>query len=129
MDEPEQLLNISVSEEDLREVWNKLARKKKEEGRDQLFMIMNQPFVFTEGVVQLSLTSPLQEDLINDFRTEIVQYLRENLRSNSIQISTQVVKPEAKKMIYTPQEKFNYLAEKQPFLLELKERLGLDPDF
>jgi len=36
---------------------------------------------------------------------------------------------DTKKVIYTNREKFEHLAEKNPNLLELKERLGLDPDF
>lgn len=92
-------------------------------------MLMSQPYDFKNDIITLTLTSPLQEDLINDFRTEIVQYLRKELQNKQIGISTKLVKPEARKMIYTAHEKFNYLAEKHPNLLILKERLGLDPDF
>lgn len=92
-------------------------------------MLMNQPYEFNENTILLSLTSPLQEDLINEYRTEIVQFLRSNLKNKHLQISTKLVKPEARKMIYTPQEKFNYLAEKHPALLVLKEKFNLDPDF
>lgn len=105
------------------------AKKKKEEGRDHLFMLLNQPYELSEELITLTLTSPLQDDLINDFRTEIVQYLRGELKNKKLNIATKVVKPDSKKMIYTPLEKFNYLAEKHPALLVLKEKLGLDPDF
>ena len=113
----------------MNETWLEFARKKKEEGRDQLFMIMNQPYQFEKGNVKVTISSPLQEDLINEFRTEIVQYLRLNLRNRSVTLTTNLIKPDSKKMIYTPQEKFNYLADKNPVLKELQERLGLDPDF
>jgi DNA polymerase-3 subunit gamma/tau len=36
---------------------------------------------------------------------------------------------DVKKMAYTNKEKFDLLAEKNPMLKELKERLGLDTDF
>jgi len=36
---------------------------------------------------------------------------------------------ETKKIAYTNKEKFDHLAEKNPALRELKERLGLDADF
>lgn len=94
-----------------------------------MFMLLNQSFEFNEETITLTLTSPLQEDLINDFRTEIVQYLRRELKNKNIGIATKVVKPDSKKMIYTAQEKFNYLVEKHPSLQLLKEKLGLDPDF
>jgi DNA polymerase-3 subunit gamma/tau len=35
----------------------------------------------------------------------------------------------SKKVMYTNKEKFDYLAEKNPALKDLKERLGLDMDF
>jgi DNA polymerase-3 subunit gamma/tau len=35
---------------------------------------------------------------------------------------------EARKTLYTSQEKFKYLAEKHPSLLDLKNKLGLDLD-
>jgi DNA polymerase III subunit gamma/tau len=35
----------------------------------------------------------------------------------------------ASKRIYTNKDKFNYLAEKNPNLIELKNKLGLDTDF
>lgn len=92
-------------------------------------MIMNQPYELNGGEILVILSSPLQEDLIQEFRTEIIQFLRQRLKNNTIQLTTKVVKPESKKMVYTPQEKFNYLAEKHPVLLKLRERLGLDPDF
>lgn len=125
----EEEASAQIDPQDLQKAWSEFAQKKKEEGRDQLFMLMNQPYDYKEGTVLLSLTSPLQEDLVNEFRTEIVQFLRSRLRTRSLNIQTQLVKPEVKRMIYTPLEKFNYLAEKHPTLLTLKDRLGLDPDF
>ncbi|MEQ8359074.1 MAG: hypothetical protein RH860_06270 [Cytophagales bacterium] len=33
------------------------------------------------------------------------------------------------KTVYTPQEKFDYLSQKNPALIELKKRLGLEFEF
>lgn len=122
-------LDLPIDVEALQKVWTTLAQSKKEEGRDQLFMLMNQAYEFKENTILLNLTSPLQEDLINEYRTEIVQFLRSNLKNKQLNITTRLVKAEARKMIYTPQEKFNYLAEKHPALLVLKDKFSLDPDF
>lgn len=125
----EEEANAPADPQALHEAWTDFAQRKKDEGRDQLFMLMNQPYDYREGSILLNLTSPLQEDLVNEFRTEIVQFLRSRLKTKLLSIQTQLVKPEAKRMIYTPLEKFNYLAEKHPTLLMLRDRLGLDPDF
>lgn len=127
--EAEPAEDIPVDIQKLHEVWSKLARMKKEDGKDQLFMLMSQPYEYSENIVTLTLTSPLQEDLIHEYRSEIVQFLRRELRNKMLGIGTKLVKPDVKKMIYTPHEKFNFLAEKHPALLVLKDKLGLDPDF
>lgn len=129
LSEPEPAEDLPVEIKKLHEVWSNLARKKKDDGKDQLFMLMSQPYEFAENIVTLTVTSPLQEDLINEYRPEIVQYLRKELRNKMVGIATKLVKPDTKKMIYTPHEKFNFLAEKHPALLILKDKLGLDPDF
>ena len=36
---------------------------------------------------------------------------------------------EVKKMIYSPQDKYNYLAEKNPALHKLRQALGLEVDY
>ncbi len=129
LSEPGPVEDLPVEIKKLHEVWLNLARKKKEDGKDQLFMLMSQPYEFTENIVTLTVTSPLQEDLINEYRPEIVQFLRKELKNKIVGITTKLVKPDTRKMIYTPHEKFNFLAEKHPALLILKDKLGLDPDF
>ena len=55
--------------------------------------------------------------------------LREKLKNNEITVVTRMEENGNKKMIYTSKEKFEHLAEKNPYLNELKDRLGLDWDF
>lgn len=67
--------------------------------------------------------------MLSNIKTELTGFLREKLRNNTIQVSGRVQTGEEKKIIYTNREKFDFLAEKNPMLRELKERLGLDTDF
>jgi DNA polymerase-3 subunit gamma/tau len=56
-------------------------------------------------------------------------FLRNKLGNNTIQVIGDLKESTEKKVVYTNREKFEHLAEKNPTLKQLKERLGLDPDF
>ena len=72
---------------------------------------------------------PVQETMLANIKSELTLFLREKLKNNTIIITGELDLGEDKKMIYTPRDKFEYLANKNPVLNELKERLGLDTDF
>lgn len=77
----------------------------------------------------MPLSNPIQETMLNEFRLELNTFLREHLQNASVQVVGELRAAEEKKMIYTPRDKFEYLASKNPMFKELKDRLGLDPDF
>lgn len=120
-----------VNEADLQKAWKTFAERKKKAGKDSEFTILNQEInLQADGItIPLTITNPLQEDLINNFRRELLQYLRAELGNSQLRLDVQMIKETAKKRLYTPREKFNYLLEKYPDLQNLKDRLGLDPDF
>lgn len=71
----------------------------------------------------------MEESLLDNFKNDLLQFLRDRLKNNEISIATQMRDNDGKKMIYTSKEKFEHMAEKNPYLNDLKERLGLDWDF
>lgn len=115
----------------LRNEWAKFAEQRKMMGKESEFMVLNQEINLDEdGVtIPLKLTNVLQEDLLNNIRPDLVQYLRKILHNHRINVVAKLVREEKQRKLYTPTEKLNYLIEKYPALRELKDRLGLDPDF
>lgn len=79
--------------------------------------------------IEIKLSNPLQEETLNAIKTEALVFLRDKLNNDAITINSVLNTEERKRRLYTTREKFDHLAEKHPLLLELKERLGLDPDF
>jgi DNA polymerase-3 subunit gamma/tau len=78
----------------------------------------------------MQLLHPVQETMINNMKSEIVTFIREKLKNNSVILTAELMKPdETKKMIYTNREKLEHLMEKNPLLKEMKDRLSLDTDF
>jgi hypothetical protein len=75
------------------------------------------------------LLSPVHETMLNNIKVEMTAFLRDKLKNSSIQVTGELIGSEDRKVIYTNREKFDYLAEKNPVLKELKDRLGLDTDF
>jgi DNA polymerase III subunit gamma/tau len=50
------------------------------------------------------------------------------LNNTYITLQKEIYEEQIIRRIYTNQDKFEYLSEKNPLLLELKERLGLEID-
>ncbi|MEO1049785.1 MAG: hypothetical protein AAFX87_04150 [Bacteroidota bacterium] len=93
-------------------------------------MVLNQDFRLTENhKIVINLSNTLQEDILANFRIEILDFLRTKLNNGKIMLETEHVQEESKKRLYTNTDKFDHLMTKKPELRELKDRLGLDPEF
>ncbi|GAB3822361.1 hypothetical protein GCM10028895_26670 [Pontibacter rugosus] len=63
-------------------------------------------------------------------RPAILGELKRELGNRSIKLQAEVVEVQDEgRKLYTSADKFNYLAEKYPVLVDLKQRFGLDADF
>lgn len=117
----------AFTESKLREVWNAFVEQRKKFQAE--YQMLSQPYKLDSSVITVELLSPVYETMLNNIKSELTAFLREQLRNNTIQVTGQIQSNEEKKIIYTNREKFDYLVEKNPMLRELKDRLGLDTDF
>jgi hypothetical protein len=115
------------TDEQLIEAWKIFAETRKVQQGD--YQLLNQEFERQQNKIVMPLTNPIQETMLNEFRTELNSFLRERLQNNSIQVVGELRVADDKKMIYTPRDKFEYLMTKNPFIKELKDTFGLDPDY
>lgn len=90
---------------------------------------MSQPIVLDGTTVTISLTNPAQESLLTTMKQELISYLRDALNNDHILVEGEVRPIEDQKMIYSADEKLEFLANKNPEIRELARRFGLDPDF
>lgn len=122
--------NLPVSERELKQLWQKYAEKVKQEGRNVDYILMNQQIrLLPDMTIDLPIANSLQADTLEKFKPELMGFLRQQLQNNSLQIKTTLIEDNKKRMVYTPKEKFNYLADKHPLLRELQQKLGLDTDY
>lgn len=91
-------------------------------------LILNRGYEFQNGTILLKLENQIQLTQLNEFRYELLEFLRKRLRNSTIQMQGEIVEQGKKRMVYTNREKFDYLAEKYPVLNDLKSQLGLDMD-
>jgi hypothetical protein len=115
------------TEVQLREAWNAYADQRKKFQAE--YQMLSQPYRLEDHLITVELLSPVHETMLNNIKSELTAFLRDQLRNNFIQVTGQLHTGEEKKIIYTNREKFDFLVEKNPMLRELKDRLGLDTDF
>jgi DNA polymerase-3 subunit gamma/tau len=118
--------NVFTSEQ-LHLAWQEFAEQRRKFQAE--YQLLAQPYDLKDNKVILHLLSPVQETMLNNIRTELTAFLREKLKNSLILVVGELRETEDKKMMYTSRDKFEYLLEKNPALREMKERLGLDPDF
>jgi hypothetical protein len=126
-DTPETVMAEPFSEEQLRTAWNTFAEQRKKFQAE--YQLLSQPYQLEDRLIVVELLSPVHETMLDNIKSELTAFLREQLKNNTIQVTGRLQSGEEKKIIYTNREKFDFLAEKNPILKELKDRLGLDTDF
>ena len=112
---------------EMRKAWDMYTEQRKDQAAE--YQILKREYQFVFPTISIILTNPVEESLLENFRRELIQYLRDQLKNNEITVVPLMQQATGKKVIYTSKEKFEHLAEKNPYLNELKERLGLDWEF
>lgn len=117
-----------VDLKELQDRWFEFATQVKGRGKDMWFSMLNQEVELMDDgfTIKMSLTNPILIDKVEEFRPELMQYLKEKLQNSQLMLSPVLEQAKASAVAYTDEEKFRKLAEKYPYLLELKSRLGLD---
>ncbi len=120
----------SFDKKDLLRYWQEFAENRRKEGKQQEILILSQdPVIVDELTVQIKLNSSVQIDTVDRLKSELLPFLRDKLKNDGLRLEAELEMDESKRVMYTPSEKFKYLAEKHPALKVLQEKLGLDPDF
>ena len=118
------------TKKELEHHWKEFSEKKQQEGKRLEYLVLSQePQLVDDLTVRIKLNSSVQIDTVDRLKSELMPYLREKLKNDHLKLEAELEMDESKPLIYTPAEKFKYLADKHPTLKILQEKLGLDPDF
>lgn len=119
-----------LSFETLQKNWTEFAEKRKQSGNSTSEEIsLGRKFNLEGYTIEIVLDNAHQLEAIQNVRYDLLGYLKSRIDAPKLDINARVAPEEVSRMPYTPAEKFNYMAEKNPYLLELKQALGLDVDF
>ena len=127
----EEKANNPFTFQQLTQVWVEFSRELEKQGNMSWVGVIKQPFRLDaeRNLITLTLSNTVQVDLLENFRMELMSFLKKRLNNYSLQLESEVAIEKVAHRPYTPKEKFNHLAKKKPELLELQKRLGLDPEF
>ncbi len=116
--------------EDLQEKWALFAKNRLQQNdsaTEQL--VLNRVLTLDGTTIHLTLDNTLQVGYLTELKPELLGFLRAECQNSQIQIEHKVTVQDTKKMIYSSQDKFNFLAEKNPALHELRKVLNLEVDY
>jgi DNA polymerase-3 subunit gamma/tau len=121
------LLNEFTPEE-LTEAWNAFALKIKDESpRISVTLTAVTPELLPDKTIVLKLdNSALKEAFDHNFKARLEHHLKDTLHNSLLKLTTVVEATERGEILYSPEQKFNHLASKNPALRDLKKTFNLD---
>ncbi|MFK7954442.1 MAG: hypothetical protein AB8B73_16435 [Ekhidna sp.] len=77
----------------------------------------------------ITLSSQLEGSFLDKFETELIQYIRTELKNDHISLKRDIAQLAEVNKLYTSKDIYEHMIEKNPALKDLKDRLGLDFDY
>ncbi|MCB0397327.1 MAG: DNA polymerase III subunit gamma/tau [Flavobacteriales bacterium] len=121
----------TFSEEDLAKHWKDFAEQAKANGKRNLgaTMLKRLPDIKDSQTIHLMLDNRALEEILEVEKSDILRYLREKLALSALMLTTEVKIDAPDETPYTPRDKFEKMAEKNPNINKLKQQLDLDIDY
>jgi len=110
--------------------WSDFAAKLKADGKKNALTIFtsNPPKLIGPDTYEVLVENKVQENLFRDERPNLLNSLRSTLKNFSIEVYARIDEKEVIKRPYTAIEKFQYMAAKNPALMDLRNKFNLDFD-
>ncbi len=124
-------LREAIDPEQFKKAWAELAediKNSETEGRSIVYaaLITHEAKLAENFTIELPLDNLSQAEEIKMHQSEIHSFLRKKLKNGALNLKVSIIKDPKEKKAYTPEEKFNKLAEENPSLKRLKKELDLD---
>lgn len=120
----------SYTDDQFSKCWSDYAARVKSEGKKNALTIFISypPKKLGGSNYEVVLENKVQENIFRDERPNLLNHLRMTLRNFDIEVNARVDEIAVVKRPYTAIEKFQYMAQKNPALAELKNKFNLDFD-
>lgn len=116
------------NDEDLQRVWKAFSKERQPADTDKL--IMSRKVAKGENYdIVIFLSSQLESSFLDKFDTDLIRYLRTELKNDHISLKREISQVAEVKKLYTSKDIFEHMVKQNPALQDLKDRLGLDFDY
>ncbi len=123
-------VNEDVQINNFEQIWNGCLLLIQESSPSLLATLNKNKAILSGNIIKLKLDHKLQENDIKDRKQEMLDFLRSKTGANSLQIETEICMIEnTSAIIYTDNDKYLKMIEKNPFLKLMKDELNLELEF
>ena len=116
----------NFTEQQLIDAWNNYTKDIQEEHHLKNSMINCLPKLLSKNIFEVIVNNPMQEQKLLEERINILNALRIKLKNTEIEMQVRISENNEKKLAFTPNERFNLMAEENEALLKLKNEFGLE---
>ncbi|TAF45334.1 MAG: DNA polymerase III subunit gamma/tau [Sphingobacteriales bacterium] len=122
--------NNEFDESDLLTTWKAYIALMKQKNKMSLAALMesNYPILLPNFEIQVLINNTLQENELKAEKIDLVNYLRNQLKNFSINVTSIINSTNTSKKPYTSKDKYNYFVEKNPAINDLKNMFSLTFD-
>lgn len=119
------------TEQKLVEVWNKYANKIKADKKESFYSTLTkyQPKLGENFTIHIELENNVQANNVDEEKVEMLGYFKEILKNDYITLEHTITEINDSTILYTNRDKFNRMAEINPAIQLLKDKLDLDIDY
>ena len=90
-------------------------------------LLMGQmPKIIDKNTLEMEVDNNIEMGYFNEEQQKLVPYLRTKLKNANIRFEVKMVEREQTRKLYLPEEKFKYMAEKNPNLMYLRQKIQTD---
>ena len=119
--------NSPFSQEQLADAWTQLQSLPTFKSNERFLAVLSNiaPMLTTMPAFKVVLRNTYQEKDLNREKPAILQFLRRQLKNDGVRMEVEVDEMKVEKVPYTPQEKFNLMAQKNPNVLSFAQAFDL----
>lgn len=117
-----------LNQESFGKVWNEFKDSLKTEGTRIISMFKSVTTeIDNDQSIRIRLSNAAQKDLfVNEYKQRLLSYLKKRIRLSEIDIEAVVDLSEGNEILYSDDQKYNYLVSKYPGLKDFKKAFNLD---
>ena len=118
----------NFGQETLENTWNAYAKLVQQKGKYNLYSTLSfrKPFLQEKFQVEFTIENKVQEEALEQEKTDLLGFLRKELNNYSITLKTIINIVDSERKPYTATDKFKRMAEKNPAINKLKQQFDLD---